>query len=163
MFLLQTNLRIPTLRDSWWFIVLNIKLIFILCDQRCTIHTQYDAKISPTDGQLYDSGVMLTPDGRVGRHDYMAHACRGTYTLHSLYLLLWANFGSFCIALLTQPEAESYIHGNLISKQLPIRHFCVSQLQAMWVHIRNNLNLSEEERSFFVTSSMWKFYQVFNI
>lgn len=62
---------------------------------------QYDSKIKP-DGLLYDCGVELSPEGQFGRQDYLKHASRGTYSLHSLYLLLWANFGAFCIALLTQ-------------------------------------------------------------
>lgn len=55
---------------------------------------------------LYDCGVELTADGHYGRPDYIAHATRGTYTLHSLYFLLWANFGAFCISLLTQTEVS---------------------------------------------------------
>ena len=90
----------------------------------------------------------------------MKHASRGTYTLHSLYLLLWANFGAFCIALLTQPDSDDKIHGNLISDWISVRHYCVSQLRTLWMHMRNNLNLSEEERTFFVMRAMKKFYEV---
>ena len=97
-------------------------------------------------GYRYDSGVDLSSGGLFGRQDYMKHATRGTYTLHSLYLLLWANFGAFCMALLTQPEAEAAIHGPLISEWLSVRHYCVSQLRTMWMHIQNNLSLLDEER-----------------
>lgn len=90
----------------------------------------------------------------------MKHASRGTYTLHSLYLLLWANFGAFCIALLTQPDSDDKIHGNLISDWISVRHYCVSQLRTLWMHMRNNLSLSEEERTFFVMRTMKKFYEV---
>ena len=120
---------------------------------------QYDAKISP-EGLLYDCGVELSPDGKYGRQDYMKHASRGTYTLHSLYLLLWANFGAFCVALLTQPDSDDKIHGNLISDWISVRHYCVSQLRTLWMHMRNNLSLSEEERTFFVMRAMKKFYEV---
>ena len=90
----------------------------------------------------------------------MKHACRGTYTLHSLYLLLWANFGTFCMALLTQPDAEEKIHGHIISINLSLRNYCVSQLKMLWKHIRDNLGLSEEQRSFFVMDAMTKIYEV---
>jgi hypothetical protein len=120
---------------------------------------QYDAKINP-EGLLYDCGVEFSPDGKYGRQDYMKHASRGTYTLHSLYLLLWANFGAFCVALLTQPDSDDKIHGNLISDWISVRHYCVSQLRTLWMHMRNNLNLSEEERTFFVMRAMKKFYEV---
>jgi hypothetical protein len=120
---------------------------------------QYDAKINP-EGLLYDCGVEFSPDGKYGRQDYMKHASRGTYTLHSLYLLLWSNFGAFCVALLTQPDSDDKIHGNLISDWISVRHYCVSQLRTLWMHMRNNLNLSEEERTFFVMRAMKKFYEV---
>ena len=109
---------------------------------------------------LYDYGVELTPDGQLGREDYMTHACRGTYTLHSLYLLLWANFGAFCMALLTQPGIKQKIHGHLISESLPVRHYCVTHLRSLWSHLQNNLSLSDEERSFFVMKGMSKLYKV---
>jgi len=122
-------------------------------------HLQYDATISP-NGLLYDCGVELSPEGQFGRQDYKKHACRGTYTLHSLYLLLWANFGSFCMALLTQPDSDQHIHGHIISKQLSLRHYCLSQLKTVWMHIRNNLALTEEQRSFFIMRAMDNLHQV---
>ena len=111
-------------------------------------------------GYHYDCGVELSPEGWFGRPDYEKHATRGTYTLHSLYLLLWANFGAFCIALLTQPEAEAAIHGAIISKWLSVRQYCVSQLHTIWMHMRNNLDLSDEERSFLVMRCTKRLYEV---
>ena len=120
---------------------------------------QYNAKIDPDD-LLYDYGVELSSEGLFGHQDYMKHATRGTYTLHSLYLLLWANFGAFCMALLTQPEAEAAIYGPIISKRLSVRQYCVSQLRTVWKHIRKNLGLSDEERSFLVMCFTKRFYKV---
>ena len=74
---------------------------------------QYNRKIGD-GGCCYDCGVELSPEGLFGQPDYVMHATRGTYTLHSLYLLLWANFGTFCMALLTQLGAEAAIHGPII-------------------------------------------------
>ena len=121
--------------------------------------TKYDAKINP-DSLLYDCGVELTCAGLFGRQDYVKHATRGTYTLHSLYLLHWANLGAFCMALLTQPEAKGGIHGPIISESLPVRHYCVNQLQTVWKHMQKNLSLLDEERSFLVTCCTYKLYEV---
>ena len=123
------------------------------------LFAKYDAPVS-RDGHLYDSGVELSPEGLFGREDYKEHACRGTYTLHSLYLLLWANFGCFCISLLTQPNSYNLIAGKVISKGLPLAQYCVSQLRTLWKHIRDNLKLSEEQRVFFVAACLDKFLQV---
>ncbi len=109
---------------------------------------------------LYDCGVELSPEGQFGRQDYKKHACRGTYTLHSLYLLLWSNFASFCMALLTQPDSDQRIHGHVISEWLSLRHYCVSQLRTLWMHMRNNLGLTDEQRSFFVMQAMSRLLQV---
>lgn len=106
--------------------------------------------------------MELTPEGQFGRQEYMKHATRGTYTLHSLYLLLWANFGTFCLALLTQPEAEAGICGPIISPWLSVRHYCATQLRNMWMHMRNNLGLSDEERSFFIFCCTKQLYEVCN-
>ena len=119
----------------------------------------YKSKVTK-DGLLYDCGVVLSPEGEFGRPDYNQHANRGTYNLHSLYLILFVNFGSFCIAMLTQPDAQKNIHGPLISRWLSVRHYCVSQLRSIWLHIRNNLGISAEERSFLIMKCMMRFYKV---
>eukprot|EP00731_Ephydatia_muelleri_P021734 Em0014g325a len=118
----------------------------------------YDTKVS-RNGLHYDCGVELSPDGLFGRQDYLKHAGRGTYTLHSLYLLLWANFGAFCVALLTQPNADKKLHGTIISDYLPIRNYCVYQLRKIWDHMKNNLNISDEERSTLLMRCMNRFYE----
>lgn len=120
---------------------------------------QYNSKIDP-EGMLYDCGVELTAEGQYGRPDYLKHATRGTYSLHSLYIILWVNFGSLCMSLLTQPMARSRIHGPIISGWQAIRHYCYSQLQTVWMHLRNNLAISEEERSFLVMRCLMNLYEV---
>ena len=123
------------------------------------IYLQYDSKVSP-DNLFYDCGVALSPEGLVGHQDCMKFASCGTCTLHSLYLLLWANFGAFCITLLTQPDSDNKLCGRLISDNISVRSYCLSQLKTLWMHIRNSLYLTEEERSFFVTTAMTKLEKV---
>ena len=60
---------------------------------------------------MYDCGCELDEDGQYGRKDYIPHATRGTLNLHSWYLMLWTNFGAFCIGLLTQPNAMDQLNG----------------------------------------------------
>ena len=108
-------------------------------------------------GLHYDCGVELTHEGQLGR---VVYAGRWHYNLHFLYFMLFVNFGSFCVALLTQPEAKRNIHGPLISAWQPVRHYCVSQLRTLWVHIQTNLKLSKEEPSFLIMSCFKRFYEV---
>lgn len=123
------------------------------------IFYQYDTKVSPEDN-FYNFGVELTADGLFGHHNYIKHATRGTLSLHSLYLLLWANFGAFCMALLTQPDSHTKIHAKLISEDLQIRSYCLSKVKELWNHIGNFLYLTSEERTLYATRAMINFYEV---
>lgn len=109
---------------------------------------------------MYDSGVELTSEGTYGRPDYLPHATRGTLSLHSLYLILWANFSAFSMALLTQPDAQQKISGPVISSSQPVQHYCVTQLQNVWIHIGKNMKMSLEEQSFFLMQCMENFLEV---
>ena len=71
---------------------------------------------------MYDCGCELNQDGQYGRKDYMPHATRGTLSLHSWYLMLWTNFGAFCVGLLTQPYAMKQIKGTVKNDRM----LCVS-------------------------------------
>jgi hypothetical protein len=115
--------------------------------------------VTKPDGLLYDCGCELTADGDYGRADY-AQAHRGTLNLSSLYLLLWVNFGGFCLSLLTQPDAQNVIKGHVISEWRSVRRYCFSQLQTMWMLMRNNFKFSDEERTLFVTTALQKFLEV---
>ena len=64
------------------------------------------------EGLLYDYGCILNKYGYYGRPDYRS---RDTFSLHSWYLLLWTNFGAFCVALLTKHTALEEMRGNLTS------------------------------------------------
>ena len=64
------------------------------------------------------------------------------------------------MALLTLPDADAQIYGKLISDHLSVRHYCMSQLRALWQHMRNNLELSEEKRTFFVNQCLMTFHEV---
>ena len=106
---------------------------------------QYDTPVGPST-KFYDAGVELSPEGFFGHHDYIQHATRGTLTIQSLYLILWSNFCGFCIALLTQEDAEMKLAGTIISEEQPIRQYCVTQMYKMWNLLKEVLNISEEER-----------------
>ena len=131
----------------------------------CTIFTifcflQYISKIGP-DGIFYDRGVKISSEGMLEHEDAKMHAFtpRGTCSLHSLYLLLWANFGTFCLSLLTQPTSYKNLHGNIMSKTLSLRKYCLSQLRLFWNQLLQ-LGFTEEARSFFVLQAMNNFLVV---
>ena len=109
---------------------------------------------------FYDEGVQLTSNGFYGQHNYIKHATRGTLSLQSLYLLLWANAGAFCVGLLTDPEAENKLLGSVFPEHFTVRHFCMSQLRTLWKHLSVSLGISVEERSFLVSRCMWNLMKV---
>lgn len=113
--------------------------------------------------QFYDQGVELTEDGLYAQHSYLTHVTRGTLSLHSLYVLLWANFAAFSVALLTQYDTEQKLTGTVFSDSLPLRQHCASQLQKMWTHIQKGLAISDDERAVLVHGCFRQFFEVYGI
>lgn len=112
---------------------------------------------------FYDCGVDFLPDGTYGRPEYIFRRTSSALVdnLHSLYVMLWANFASFCVSLLTQPDAESGISGKIISGVLPVRHYCFSQLYKQWLHMQTFMRFSSlEELTFFIMKLLETFFQV---
>ena len=112
------------------------------------------------DDIYYDAGVQLTDNGFYGQQSYLKHATRGTLSLQSLYLLLWANAGAFCVGLLTDTESESKMCGSVFPKYFSVRQFCMKQLKTLWGHLSTSLGISVEERSFLVSRTMWNLLKV---
>ena len=117
---------------------------------------QFDKMISP-DGPFYDEGVELTEYGELRYSDCTKNP--RTYNLHSLYFLLWANFGAFVMNLLTQPDSDIQF-STIITKQHRVRHYCVSQLKKMWQFLSTNLKLSEEKRTLLINKCLNNFFKV---
>jgi hypothetical protein len=111
-----------------------------------------------TEGRLYDCGVVLSEEGDYGRPEYLPRADKGIMNLHSLYHLLWLNFGAFCIHLLVQNKSR--LAGTVISEYQAIRHYCKSQLSSMWLHMRVNLKLNDEQISLLIIRSMQRHIQI---
>ncbi len=109
---------------------------------------------------FYDTGIQLTDDGLYKQENFLKHALRGTLSLQSLYLLLWANVGAFCVGLLTDPDAESKMIGSVFPENFSVRHFCVKQLRTLWEHLSTSLGISIEEKSFLVSRCMWNLLKV---
>lgn len=110
------------------------------------------------EGRLYDCGVVLNEEGEYGRPEYLTRAEKGLMNLHSLYFLLWCNFGTFCMSLLTQKD--TVIKGTVISDYQAIRHYCKAQLSLMWIHMSTNIGLTDEQLSLFVLCSAKKMMKV---
>lgn len=114
-----------------------------------------------TNERPYDYGILLNEEGEYGRPEYFSRAEKGFLNLHSLYFILWSNFGAFCLNLLTQPG--SAIKGTVISDHQAIRHYCKSQMNSMWSHMNVNLNLNDQQLSLLVVRSMQRMIEVYNI
>ena len=114
-----------------------------------------------TEGRLYDCGILLNEEGEYGRPEYLLRAEKGILNLHSLYLLLWCNFGSFCLSLLIQ--CGSVIKGTVISDYQAIRHYCKSQMSSMWLHMSVNLGLTDQQLSLLIIRSMQRMIKVYII
>jgi len=112
--------------------------------------TQFDAPVSRQNGIFYNFGTGLQPkSGIYAKHSYLKHATRGTLNLHSLYLLLWANFSAFCVSLITSQNAEMQLT-SLLSDDLPVRALCVSRLRSLWTHMRNSLHVLDEGLAYLI-------------
>ena len=59
--------------------------------------------------------------------------------------MLWTNFGSFCLALLTQENVTGKMKGHIISSSQPIRHYCLEQMEKMWSFLTKHLDLLGDE------------------
>ena len=114
---------------------------------------QYDHKV--TSAHKYDCGVELSQDGLYGRPDYKLRAEKKLLSLHSWYLILWANFGAFCVGLITQPNAHEKI-GTVLSDHHhgDIRHMCVAQMRNFWLHMNLAYTWSSEEMFIFIQRAM---------
>ena len=108
----------------------------------------------------YDCGIILLNNGKLNETIYNEYTTRGAYTMPSLYSLLWTNIGAFCIALLTQPDADTKLHGPIISKWLPLRHYCLAKLNEISLLIKSKLDISEEVFTLLMMSCMKKLCEV---
>ncbi len=120
---------------------------------------QYDSPVGP-EGQFYGFGVELSNEGFYACMDTIQHVTRGTYSLHSLYSLLWANFSLLFVALLTQPGCVERLSGKLFSSGDTIVELCSAQMMRFWDLLCSGLSVSEEERSLLVTDCLNRLIEV---
>lgn len=110
-------------------------------------------------GHKYDCGVELSQEGLHGRPDYI-RAVTGPLSLHSWYLMLWANFGTFCVGLITQPDGHEQIGTVLSDFHSDIRHFCMAQMQTFWIQLNMGINCTTEGISLFIRKAMTSYVGV---
>ena len=53
--------------------------------------------------------------------------------------------------------------GRVLSDWMSIRHYCITQLRTVWLHMRTNMSIGNEERSFFIMSSMYRLFMVSSV
>jgi len=49
---------------------------------------------------------------------------------------------------------------HILSDWMSIRHYCLTQLRTVWLHMGMNFLSDDEERSFFITRSMYTLFMV---
>ena len=103
------------------------------------------------EGRLYDCGVEIDCDGNYGRQEY--HDRAQLYNKGAWFLMLWANFGAFCMGAISQPDAQEKLT-RVISEWQSARHYCVSQMRSAWLHLGTEMNLTLEQKTFFVTQCL---------
>ena len=113
---------------------------------------QYDHKV--TSAHKYDCGVELSQEGLYGRPDYRFRAEKNFLSLHSWYFLLWANFGAFCIGLISQQNAHEKIRKVLSDHHSDVRHVCVAQMRNFWLHMNMAHGYTAEEMMLFTQRAM---------
>lgn len=69
------------------------------------------------------------------------------------YILMWVNFGAFCVHLLTQEMALQNLQ-KVFSGFIPIRHYCRAQMSTCWIHMRSMLQLTTEQVSYLIDRCM---------
>ena len=104
----------------------------------------------------YDCGTELTVNGDYGRLYYFNRLL----SLRAEYLILLINFSAFVVSLFTQPDGQSKIHGNVISPELPVRHYCTGQLFTVWHHLQQSTNMSVEDVAMLVKICLESFIKV---
>ena len=114
-------------------------------------------------GELYDVATSLSDDGFVKNLKYIPHMSRGTLSIHSNYLTLWANYGALCICLLMNPilsEKLTETEESIFSPCVRLRHDCFSRTLEAWQLLSSNLNITTEERVALVNHSLEGYYKV---
>ena len=113
----------------------------------------------PISAVRYDCGCELNEDGSFGRPDYYSFD-RKSFTLHSFYLMTLMNFGALSVNLISQPNASESVSSALFSEWKPVRHYCVSQIRTIWLHMQLRWQLTQEELGEFLTSCFYDFYRL---
>jgi len=53
-----------------------------------------------------------------------------------------------------------FCEGHILSDWMSIRHYCLTQLKTVWLHMGMNYLCDDEERSFFIMRSMYTLFMV---
>ena len=72
-------------------------------------------------------------------------------------MLLWINVASFCVSLLTHDHERL---SGILSSQVSMEEYCVSQLRYLWYFMKTNMQLTDEELSYLMMMCMRRNLQV---
>ena len=117
---------------------------------------QDNAPVNSEEGKSYGERVKLEMDEDKLR-SFLQHSTRTGLSLNSRCMLLWINVASFCVSLLTR---DREMLSGILSNTVPMEGYCVSQLRHIWMFMRNNMQLTDEELSYLVMMCMRRYLQV---
>ena len=110
--------------------------------------------VNAEEGRPFEAEKQLSKD----RLSHLVQSStRKGLSLNSCCMLLWINVASFCLSLLTQ-EGETL--SGILSSSVPVERYCVSELHHLWMFMRNNMQLTDEELSYLVMMCMRRYLQV---
>ena len=109
---------------------------------------------------LYDIATQLSDDGLDQEHTQLMHTTRGTLNIYSRYFMLWANYSTLCLGLLTDPSLAEELEGKVFSSGLPLRQYCLSRASETWQLLSQNMNITVEERVHLVNQTIEHYHMV---
>ena len=109
---------------------------------------------------LYDIATQLSGDGLDQEHTQLMHTTRGTLNIYSRYFMLWANYSTLCLGLLTDPSLAKELEGEVFSSGIPLRQYCLSRASETWQLLSQNMNITAEERVHLVNQTIEYYYMV---
>ena len=140
-------------------VIINCKLFAI-----CWFQPFYPQSVAPCGASqtevLYDIATQLSVDGFDQEHTQLMHTTRGTLNIYSRYFMLWANYSTLYLSLLTDPSLAEELEGKVFSSGLPLRQYCVSRACETWQLLSQNMNITVEERVHLVNQTIEHYHMV---
>jgi hypothetical protein len=112
------------------------------------VGNQYSTEIG---AYHYDCGCELNADGEIppGRPQ------RPPLSRHTLYFALWSSFAALGVSMVTQPNAQQQLHGNiLLAPGQDVRQYVLGVIRATWQHLSLRVTPDSEKQCVLVLRTL---------